>query len=63
MYEMHVGIAPPDGTLVWHIAAKDRATALCGQTLHKEPSNDRDNTDRHCVPCMSSFQELIDQRA
>ncbi|MFG2334158.1 hypothetical protein ACGFMM_31775 [Streptomyces sp. NPDC048604] len=62
MYEMHVGTAPPDGTLVWHIAAKDRATALCGESLRHEHSADRDSTDRHCVPCMSSFQELLDQR-
>ncbi|MET9619529.1 MULTISPECIES: hypothetical protein [unclassified Streptomyces] len=62
MYEMHVGIALPEGDFVWHVAAIGTATALCGQSLHAEPLEERDRTDRHCTPCMSSFQQLMNDR-
>jgi hypothetical protein len=62
MYEMHVGIATPDGVFVWHVAPVGNRTALCGQSLHGVPTEERDKTDRHCASCMHSFQELMNDR-
>ncbi|MFB9388420.1 hypothetical protein ACFPM3_06105 [Streptomyces coeruleoprunus] len=55
MYEMHIGTAATGTGLVWHVVAHDRASALCGQPLHEEEAE----TDRHCLHCMTMFQELM----
>ncbi|MEU3634464.1 hypothetical protein [Streptomyces fradiae] len=57
MYEMRVGTAATGTGLVWHVVGKDRSSALCGQPLREVG----DETDRHCLSCMSAFQELMQQ--
>ncbi|URM89152.1 hypothetical protein LUW75_03040 [Streptomyces sp. MRC013] len=57
MYEMRIGTAATGSGLVWHVVGRDRSSALCGQSLREEC----DETDLHCLPCMSRFQELMRQ--
>ncbi|MCP9956674.1 MULTISPECIES: hypothetical protein [Streptomyces] len=55
MYEMRIGTAATGSGLVWHVVGHDRSSALCGQPLREED----DETDLHCLSCMSMFQELM----
>ncbi|WP_228980277.1 hypothetical protein [Streptomyces sp. DH12] len=55
MYEMHIGTAATDSDLVWHVVAQHQSAALCGQPLGDQGAE----TDRHCLSCMTMFQELM----
>ncbi|MFC5955167.1 hypothetical protein ACFYQA_26475 [Streptomyces sp. NPDC005774] len=44
---------------MWHVLTTDRRTTLCGVEKEDEPRR-RDATDRHCFPCMESFQEVVE---
>ncbi|WAX76457.1 hypothetical protein [Streptomyces sp. KMM 9044] len=46
---------------MWHVLTVDRTTTLCGVEKEDEPRR-RDTTDRHCFPCMESFQEVVEAR-
>ncbi|MBT2406479.1 MULTISPECIES: hypothetical protein [unclassified Streptomyces] len=56
MYEMRIGVAHTGTGLVWHVVAHDRPGSLCGQPL--EPG-EHGETDRHCLPCMATFQRSM----
>ncbi|SDD27089.1 hypothetical protein SAMN05216505_106134 [Streptomyces prasinopilosus] len=58
MHEMWCG-ADTSGEPVWHVLTTDRTTTLCGVEKENEPRR-RDATDRHCFPCMESFQEVVE---
>jgi hypothetical protein len=60
MYEMHVGAAATGTGLVWHVVAPGHSATLCGQSVRREESSD---TDRHCLPCMTRFQDLFHEDA
>ncbi|MFF0557701.1 hypothetical protein ACH4ZU_05170 [Streptomyces sp. NPDC020472] len=61
MYEMHIAPDDSSGLLVWHVIAKQADSSLCGQTVDRGADGMR--TDRHCLPCMRSFQDLMAARA
>ncbi|MFF0427819.1 hypothetical protein [Streptomyces sp. NPDC004520] len=61
MYEMHIAPDDSNGLLVWHVIAKQAANSLCGQAVDRGADGMR--TDRHCLSCMRSFQELMAARA
>lgn len=56
MYEMQVGEAATGPGLVWHVVARDRRATLCGRPL--QPGGNAE-TDHHCVPCMTAFQDVM----
>lgn len=56
MYEMHVGTAATGSGLVWHVVARQDSAALCGQPLR---TDDVAETDRHCLSCMTVFQDRL----
>ncbi|ALO11870.1 hypothetical protein [Streptomyces gardneri] len=57
MYEMHIAPDDSSGLLVWHVIAKEAVSSLCGQSVDRGADGVR--TDRHCLPCMRSFQDLM----
>ncbi|WP_225802088.1 hypothetical protein [Streptomyces sp. NK15101] len=61
MYEMHIAPDNSSGLLVWHVIAKQAGSSLCGQAVDREADGMR--TDRHCLPCMQSLQDLMAARA
>ncbi|CAM5255943.1 hypothetical protein AB0B30_18345 [Streptomyces narbonensis] len=61
MYEMHIAPDDSSGLLVWHVIAKEAGNSLCGQSVDRDADGVR--TDRHCLPCMQSFQDLMGARA
>ncbi|MEU4277147.1 hypothetical protein AB0F57_19875 [Streptomyces tanashiensis] len=61
MYEMHIAPDHSSGLLVWHVIAKEAVSSLCGQTVDRRA--DGELTDRHCLPCMRSLQDLMGARA
>lgn len=63
MYEMWVGDSPAGGELVWHVAASDAATTLCGQPKTSAVDGSERRTDRHCMLCMATFQAAIEPPA
>ncbi|MEX0167587.1 hypothetical protein [Streptomyces sp. LMG1-1-1.1] len=60
MYEMHIAPDCSSGLLVWHVIAKEAVSSLCGQPVDRGADGTR--TDRHCLPCMRSFQDLMGDR-
>ncbi|MEU5218198.1 hypothetical protein AB0G79_18625 [Streptomyces sp. NPDC020807] len=61
MYEMHIAPDDSSGLLVWHVIAKQAGNSLCGQAVDRGADGTR--TDRHCLPCMRSFQDLMAAQA
>ncbi|WP_326778275.1 hypothetical protein [Streptomyces sp. NBC_01445] len=63
MHEMWVGVDAAGGGLVWHVLAADTATTLCGQRKQREGVAGHDSTDRHCLECMTAFQDIFQASA
>ncbi|MER7951626.1 hypothetical protein ABTY59_29935 [Streptomyces sp. NPDC096079] len=61
MYEMHIAPDHSSGLLVWHVIAKEAVSSLCGQTVDR--GTEGVPTDRHCLPCMRTLQDLMGARA
>ncbi|MFB7450101.1 MULTISPECIES: hypothetical protein [unclassified Streptomyces] len=61
MYEMHIAPDDSSGLLVWHVIAKEAGSSLCGQPVDR--GTDGVQTDRHCLSCMRSFQDLMSAKA
>ncbi|WP_371673540.1 hypothetical protein OG985_41280 [Streptomyces sp. NBC_00289] len=59
MYEMCVGPQTGSAELVWHVVARQGAGSLCGIEL-SAPVPGAAETNRHCLPCMTRFQQLLD---
>ncbi|GAA0643834.1 hypothetical protein GCM10009535_21480 [Streptomyces thermocarboxydovorans] len=59
MHEMWCG-ADTSGEPVWHVLTTDKTTTLCGVERDDEDSRRRHATDRHCFPCMKSFQAVME---
>ncbi|MFB6678347.1 hypothetical protein ACFCWG_39230 [Streptomyces sp. NPDC056390] len=59
MHEMWVGVDAASGGLVWHVLTTDTATTLCGQPRQHEGGAGHASTDRHCLECMTSFQDIM----
>ncbi|MEV8592752.1 hypothetical protein ACIHFC_13270 [Streptomyces sp. NPDC052013] len=46
---------------MWHVLTTDRTTTLCGvEKEEEEEARRRHATDRHCFPCMKSFQAVME---
>ncbi|MFF9425502.1 hypothetical protein [Streptomyces sp. NPDC014746] len=60
MYEMHIAPDHSSGLPVWHVIAKEAVSSLCGQRVDRRA--DGTPTDRHCLPCMRSLQDLMGAR-
>ncbi|MFD8209385.1 hypothetical protein ACFV2S_23695 [Streptomyces sp. NPDC059695] len=60
MYEMHIAPEHSSGLPVWHVIAKEAVSSLCGQSVDR--GADGTTTDRHCLPCMRSLQDLMGSR-
>lgn len=60
MHEMWCG-ADTSGEPVWHVLTTDKRATLCGVEKEEEYRR-RHATDRHCFPCMQSFQEVVEAR-
>lgn len=63
MYEMCVGPETETGALVWHVMERHQGNSLCGVDMAGLPAVGRSagtETDRHCLPCMTRFQECLD---
>ena len=60
MHEMWCG-ADTLGELVWHVLTPDRTSTLCGIEKREQPGG-RQQTDKHCVPCMRTFQDGMESR-
>ncbi|WP_343999753.1 hypothetical protein [Streptomyces thermocarboxydovorans] len=45
---------------MWHVLTTDKTTTLCGVERDDEDSRRRHATDRHCFPCMKSFQAVME---
>ncbi|MEV5428030.1 hypothetical protein [Streptomyces sp. NPDC052701] len=60
MHEMWCG---PDtsGQRVWHILTTDKTGTLCGAERQEDPRR-QDPTDKHCLPCMTTFQAVVQTR-
>ncbi|MET9882071.1 hypothetical protein ABZZ20_02740 [Streptomyces sp. NPDC006430] len=58
MYEMQIGEAAAGSGPVWHVVARDHRATLCGRPL--QPGGNAE-TDRHCAPCMTAFQYVMQQ--
>ncbi|WP_406110467.1 hypothetical protein OG698_46730 [Streptomyces sp. NBC_01003] len=63
MHEMWVGVDAAGGGLVWHVLAADTAATLCGQRRQREGVAGHDSTDRHCLECMTAFQDIFQASA
>jgi hypothetical protein len=62
MHEMWCG-ADTSGEPVWHVLTPDRASTLCGVEKQQQDSRRRHTTtDRHCFPCMKTFQAVLESR-
>jgi hypothetical protein len=61
MHEMWCG-ADISGEPVWHVLTPDRTSTLCGVRKQQEESRRRHATDRHCFPCMKTFQTVVESR-
>ncbi|MFF1355224.1 hypothetical protein [Streptomyces sp. NPDC058297] len=59
MHEMWVGVDAAGGGLVWHVLSADTAATLCGQRRQREGVAGQDSTDRHCLECMTAFQDIF----
>lgn len=60
MHEMRVGPEPGSGKPVWHVVTGQRGTSLCGADVPDGSGPSRDETDHHCLPCMTRFQQLLE---
>lgn len=61
MHEMWCG-ADTSGEPVWHVLTTDKTTTLCGVKKRQEESQRILSTDRHCFPCMKTFQAAMESR-
>ncbi|MFE9776256.1 hypothetical protein ACFYOV_32280 [Streptomyces sp. NPDC005931] len=60
MHEMWCG-ADTSGEPVWHVLTADKASTLCG-VEKREDARRQHATDRHCFPCMKTFQTVVESR-
>ncbi|MEW2251028.1 MULTISPECIES: hypothetical protein [unclassified Streptomyces] len=58
MHEMWCG-ADTRGEPVWHVLTTDKTSTLCGMARREEKPRGSEETDKHCFPCMKTFQEAV----
>ncbi|MEJ8639423.1 MULTISPECIES: hypothetical protein [Streptomyces] len=58
MYEMWAGATAAGEDPAWHVLAPDKTKTLCG--LRRSEDQEEYSTERHCFPCMTAFQHVIE---